>query len=298
MKMVPVMTAQVIKRLPLPPSYRWKVGARVGDRFANDSAGRAVVRMSSGFRMALDVSESYERHMYYSGQYAPHLTRLVKHLLKPGDTFVDGGANIGYFSLLAAKLVGPTGQVHAFEPMGFTWQALEKNVSLNHFPQIHSNNQALRDVPGSLVFEVPEEQGKKLGRLATIVQRGQGPTEVVSAVTFDAYAEAKDITHIKLVKLDVEGSEVAAIRGMERLLSQRAIDYLVCELNTALLDALGIPHAALRETLASHGYRAYYLRPRLRGPLYLIDTEQMDDPERYGDYLFVAPTMPQPPTRI
>lgn len=297
--LVTTAAAATVKHLPLPASYRWRVGTIVGTRLEPASQRQATVHMAPGFKMRLAIGESYERAMAYSGQYAPHLTRLVKHLLTSGDTFVDGGANIGYFSLLAARLVGPTGQVHAFEPIPTTFKRLETHVALNGFQQIHANCQALRDEPGTLLFEVPEKHGQKLGRLATIVQRGQGPQVQVQATTLDAYAKEHAIEHIRLIKLDVEGSEVAAIGGMQRLLFEQRIDYLVCELNTVLLDALGLSYTLMREALTAHGYRTYYLRTRrLRGPLYLEDIATLEPPDRYGDYLFVAPHLPAPPKRI
>lgn len=299
------LTSQGVRRLPVPASYRWIIAGKLGDSLQAplppaQERGREVARMASGFQMYVDLRESYERRMYFSGHYAPHLTRLVKRFLAPGDTFVDGGANIGYFSLLAAKRVGKQGSVHAFEPIPQTFQALQENIHLNGFTQICANCQALSEKAGELCFELPVDaaSGNGLGRLATVVPLGRGPAVTVAAGTLDAYADQANLSFIKFIKLDLEGSEVAAIKGMRTLLNEHRIGYLVCELNTVLLDALAIPHATMRLMLQEYGYRSYYISPRLRGYLNLIDTSLMDKPDRYGDYLFLAPTMPIPEQRI
>ena len=299
------LTAQMVRALPIPPSYRWKVGGNLGDRLegAPKAGGHeqlGIVRMAHGFRMAVDISESYERRMFYSGIYAPHLSRLVKLFLQPGDTFVDGGANIGYFSLLASRCVKREGSVHAFEPIPQTFQRLQFNIKLNNFVQVTSNCQALSEQAGELSFELPLDaaSGSGLGRLATVVQMGRGPTVTCIACSLDDYAEQAHISAIKMMKLDLEGSEVTALRGMQRLLSKHRIGYVVAELNTVLLDALHIPYSGMREVFQAQGYRAYYIVPRLRGYLRLIDTALMENPDQYGDYLFVAPTMPAPPLKI
>jgi len=256
--------------------------------------------MASGFDMQVDLSETYQRCIYFSGLYDPYLTRLFKQLLEPGDVMVDGGANIGYFSLFAARRVGKRGAVHAFEPVPATFEALSANIALNGCTTIRANRLALSRCAEELCFEIPTDtrSGAALGRLATIALRGCGPRVTVPACALDDYAASSDIAAIKLVKLDLEGSELAAIEGMQRLLAERRIAYLICELNTVLLDALGIPHSAIRQVLREYGYRCFYISHYIGfwrvEHVDLIDASHPGVSDRYGDYLFVAPGMPIP----
>ncbi len=250
--------------------------------------------------MDLDLSESYERRMYYSRLYAPHLASLFKHLLMSGDTVIDGGANIGYFSLLAAKYVGDHGNVHSFEPILQTFEVLNKNIRLNSLANIHANRLALTQSTGNLSFEIPKDThtGEPLGWLATTALLGRGPQVTVPAGTLDEYADRLGITSIKLVKLDIEGSEVAAIAGMRQLLSKHRISYLVCELSKILLDKMGIPYSAMQEALSEYGYSCYLIKCDTAWigaePVNLVATSLEDILPIHGDYLFVAPGMTLP----
>jgi hypothetical protein len=82
---------------------------------------------------------------------------------------------------------------------------------------------------------------------------------VVPAGTLDEYSRRVGVDSIELVKLDIGGSESAAIEGMQRLLREQRIAYLICELCPALLDELGIPSAAMRCALQAHGYSCYFI---------------------------------------
>jgi FkbM family methyltransferase len=298
-KVLPV-TAHTLKVMPIPKARKWAIGGVVADGLRSATNSHKVVQMAEGFKMELDLSESYERRMYYSRLYAPVLASLFKYLLMPGDTVIDGGANIGYFSLLAATCIGEYGSVHSFEPVLQTFEALNKNVRLNTFINIHTNRLALTQSAGELCFEIPKDTytGNPLGRLATTALLGRGPQVTVPAGTLDEYAGRSGITSVKLVKLDVEGSEVAAIAGMRLMLSEHRISYLICELSTILLDERGISYAAMQEALIEHGYSCFLIKSAGKWiggePVNLVATSLEEIRPMHGDYLFVAPGMTIP----
>ena len=290
-----------LRTLPIPGQQKWVIAGFVADRLKSPSSPPKVAHMASEIKMLLDLSKVYERRSYYSGIYNSHLTRIFKQLLKPGDTVIDGGANIGYMSLLAAQYVGEHGNVHAFEPIPQTFEILNKNICLNSASNIYPNRQALAERVGELCFSVPIDAntGKVLDRLATLSFLRQGSEVSVPACTLDEYATSSGITKIKLVKLDLEGGEVSAIEGMRKMLSAHKISYLICELNLALLDKLNISYSAIREALHEYGYKCYYINhfigfARIEH-VDLVDTSFIDKScLLYGDYLFAAPGMPVP----
>ncbi len=289
-----------LRVLPIPPAQKWRLAGIAADRLESTVSPSKEVRMASGFRMLLDLGKPYERRSYYSGVYDAHLTRLCKLLLRSGDTVIDGGANIGYMSLLAAKCVGKYGCVHAFEPVPPTFEILQKNIQLNNFSNIRPNRLALAQKAGALCFALPVDActGKTLDRLATLAQLRDGLRFEVPACTLDEYAASSAITSIRLLKLDLEGGEVGAIAGMRQLLSERRISYLISEFNPPLLDELGIPHSALQVALRKYGYRCYrvhyYVGFARVEYLRLLDTSCENAPDEFGDYLFVAPGLPVP----
>lgn len=255
-----------------------------------------VGRMQAGYAMRLDLQDTFQRVMYFAGTYEPGATRLFERVLQPGDTIIDGGANIGYFTLLAARCVGRTGAVHSFEPIPNTCQALDANVTLNDFACVRTNCLALSDHSGTLEFEVPIDtsNGRQLGWAATQAIMGRGPKVTVRACTLDEYASVQKINRIRLVKLDLEGGEMAAVAGMRQLLSEGRIDYLITEVNSFLLDPLGIPHDALRKTLTRMGYRCFQVREGAFGRPKLVDPETQRRPDEDSEYLFVSSGAPVP----
>jgi FkbM family methyltransferase len=208
---------------------------------------------------------------------------IYPYLLSPGDVVVDGGAHVGYLSLLAARCVGATGRVHAFEPVRATNAALAANVALNAARNVTVNRLALADTPGTMELEVPiDPDGTALLAWgASAVQLGRGASERVDAVALDDYTASRGIDRLKLVKLDLEGGELRAIVGMRELLRSGRVSYLVCELNKFLADAAGERYDGVRDALAAHGYRCYALtkdwslRPQA-GPIHELDVAVVD----------------------
>jgi FkbM family methyltransferase len=226
-----------------------------------NGAAADVYRMRWGFQMRLDVNDPLQRGLADRGLYEPEVSWIYPYLLSPGDVVVDGGAHVGYLSLLAARCVGALGRVHAFEPVRATNAALAANVALNGLRNVTVNRLALADRPGTMDLEVPIDPNGTalLAWGASVVRLGRGASETVDMVTLDEYAASRGIDRLRLVKLDLEGGERRAIEGMRDLLRSGRVSYLVCELNKFLADAAGERYDAVREALDGYGYRCYAL---------------------------------------
>lgn len=288
--------ATTLHLLPVP-WQRQRIGNQVGKLLSPRKAqDHDIATTRAGFKMALNLGDVFQRSVYYSGVYEQGVSDLFVKVVNPGDIVVDGGANIGYFTLLAAKLVGERGAVHSFEPIPATFEALSQNIALNGFKHVSANCLALSDRAGDLEFEVPldEVTGRPLGWAATTVLMGRGPKVQVSAQTLDEYAREAGIERIAMAKLDLEGAELAAVRGMQRLLSEHRIGYLVAEVNAFLLDPLGIPRDALRQALLEHGYRCFSVREGTFGHVRIREVSDPAASDRDAEYFFVAPGMPVP----
>lgn len=147
-------------------------------------------------------------------------TEMFKKVVKKGDTVVDLGANIGYFSLLAARLVGSEGKVYAFEPEPMNYELLLKNIELNGYDNIVPVPKAVSNVSGTIRFFL---HSKDTGA-HTIYQPLHGEREFkesieVQAVTLDEFFKGKEHP-IDVIKVDVEGAEVAVLLGMDRIIRQ------------------------------------------------------------------------------
>ncbi len=251
-----------------------------------------VVEMRSGFRMRLDARDPLQRIMAEQRVYEPEVSWIYPYLLRSGDVAIDGGAHIGYLSLLMARSVGASGAVHAFEPLPATVRILAENVALNPWARVEVRPLALAAREGSLELEVPiDPQGTSLlawGASAVHLRRGR--TERVAAVPLDAYADAHRLRRVAVLKLDLEGAELPAIAGAQRLLSERRVAYLVCELNRFLLDAQGARYDALREAVCRHGYTCY--RIGKDGRLHPVESAILRPELIVGDLLFARTGRP------
>jgi FkbM family methyltransferase len=169
-------------------------------------------------------------------------------LVRPGDVVYDLGANIGWYSLLAARRVGPGGQVVAFEPAIENAAHLQRNAASNGFANIvvvpaavsDRNGWAMFLNRGSLESRLEEsDDDAQAKRRASQVRESRGRTPV-PMVTLDAWISAAEQAPPSLVKIDIEGAEIGALGGMKATL-RTAKPMLIIELHgtrDAVLDLL------------------------------------------------------------
>jgi FkbM family methyltransferase len=222
----------------------------------------AVVRFDGGRSLLrADLSTALGLGLYRYGVSDPDL-ELVGRLLSPGDVFVDGGANVGVFTVVAAARVGPSGRVIAFEPAARTRQKLSDNVRLNGFDWVSVRPEALGDRTGSATMVTFAGDGAGLSSFAPESTRDGIPESVSVACLDDILGQILgrlDDARLKLIKLDLEGSELRALEGASRLLSSTRPDLLV-EVEPPHLVRQGDSAAALLELLLSRGYALYKTR--------------------------------------
>jgi FkbM family methyltransferase len=176
------------------------------------------------------------------------LTRL----LEPGDTFFDVGANVGFFSLLAARLVGREGRVVAFEAVPHIAARLAANARINGFSQIEVVGSAVGATPGRKALHVTDHPGG-----ATLAE-DSGAADIVSTtevdvVSLDVLVESGSAPSPDVIKIDVEGYEAAVLAGMRRLLLE-ARPRLIVELDAPSAGQLADKRGALERELGELGY--------------------------------------------
>ena len=202
---------------------------------ASPPSSRAEVEIA-GRRMELNLDDYVQRRIYY-GCHEPREIAFLRRALRPGDVVLDVGAHVGYFTVIAASVVGPTGAVHAFEPVPANFAALERNVSRNGFSHVVLNRVAVAGESGEMSLGIHPD--RMLGSGATNAMYSKGGSEralAVPVVTLDDYVEdALPGAHIRLAKLDVEGLEGSALDGFQQTLRARPPDCLMLEVNPDML---------------------------------------------------------------
>jgi FkbM family methyltransferase len=211
-----------------------------------------------GIRFSVDLSDRIQREMW-SGCYEPHVTRCLEAILRPGDTFLDAGAHIGYHSLFAARLVENHGSVFAFEADPGVYSRLARN--LEQFPRASAFRNAVWERDACVTFErsaTSSESG--WGKLTAVQNLGAGEQVQVQAISLDSWSRTAGLQACRMLKLDVEGSEPAVLRGAQAIL-HRFRPVLLLELNDTVLRYAGSSPAQLGAELFQRGYQIYQLFP-------------------------------------
>jgi FkbM family methyltransferase len=162
----------------------------------------------------------------------------------------DVGANLGFFSLVAARLVGASeGRVYAFEPAPENAEAIRRNAQLNLLPNITVIDRAVSSHAGTARLQIVDDQS-----WSRLEEFGAHPgTEVVlevETVSIDGLLDAGELPPPALVKIDVEGAELAVLEGMAKTIAEHR-PVIVCELHGT--------HAGFVDAMAEHSYRVVNL---------------------------------------
>ena len=171
---------------------------------------------------------------------------IIMRSLRPGDVFLDIGANVGVYTVLSARAVGEAGCVLAFEPEIRRFERLQENLTLNGFRNVRPFRVALGEAEGEGRLYVKGPPSPSLvtphGHLAAGAE-----WEVVKVVNGDEYWRAHVLPAPRVVKIDVEGFELSVLKGLRGLLSGPATTFLVCEIH----PWAGVTVQDVRELLAS-----------------------------------------------
>jgi len=168
------------------------------------------------------------------------MSSIFKEVTKEGDVVLDLGANLGYFSLLASKLVGKKGKVYSFEPEPRNYRLLCKNIELNAYENIFPFQKAVSDQPATVRLSLSsEDSGAHTIREHTESNGFQDSVEV-EAVKLDEFLSDKT-RRVNVVKMDIEGSEPKAFTGMEKIIDENRDIKIFVEFFPSLLQGAGCP---------------------------------------------------------
>lgn len=167
---------------------------------------------ADGLRFTGTLSGAIQRIVWHFGVFEPNLSAFLREDLAPGDVFVDVGANVGYFTLLAAKLVGPSGRVVAVEAAPATFAALQAAIARNGAANVRAINEAAFDEVSRLAIYTVDDEENAGG--ASVVKAVGPPIAEVPARPLADMLTGDEIAGLRLMKIDVEGAEVRAVAGL------------------------------------------------------------------------------------
>ncbi len=215
-----------------------------------------------GWRFICDLRDLLMGEAYLTGRYEPQETALVRRILRPGATFVDVGANWGYFTLLAFHAVGPSGSVVSVEADPRAVAVIRANLAANGLDPVRVFGAAASDRPGTLTLQDYQPAALESGNFglaqATTVTPG-GRTFDVAARPLDDVLDEAGVAAVDLLKMDIEGAEAKALAGLARWLGGRRVSRILLELHEFHLRDLGSSMAQVVGTLREYGYHVWQI---------------------------------------
>ena len=242
------------------------------DRYLDDRLRRHDLRRIAttrfGARLAVATHDCIPRFIHMFGVWEPNLTDWIARRLSLGDVFVDVGANIGYFSVLASKLVGPAGRVVAIEPSPHVLPLLERNLALNGCDNVRVVACAAGDHHETVPFFV--RRRNNLGGTSRFRRdRALTPAFHAEARPLPDLLTPEEVARARIIKIDVEGSEAAVIRSLTPILGLLRPDAEVtAEIIPKLVTATG-GVAAVIAPLVDSGFHTYRIPNDYRPSSYL-----------------------------
>jgi FkbM family methyltransferase len=214
---------------------------------------RMEVTTRTGAEFWIDPVSIFGLSMLKNREFERPLTRATLTLLRPGDSFVDVGANEGYFSVLAARRIGPNGRVLAIEPQARLRGVLERNMAANSLTNVDVVSVAVADKEGKTLLYLRPSTNTGASSFTKHWRFGNRAEEV-QTTTLDRLLTERNVASVRLMKVDCEGAESLVIAGAQRSLAAQVIQFLTVEYHTAICEREACRHA--HQTIRGHGYDA------------------------------------------
>jgi FkbM family methyltransferase len=247
--------ARYVRHFPVDAG-KWRLARPSIDlvRKHGPTMGERTIRTKYGFRMKLDLGDWVDQHVFATGEYEPDVIAVVRNSLCAGMTAVDVGANIGFFSLLFAKTVGPTGTVLAFEPQPLVLARLRENIRLNPNLDVEVQAIAASDVVSEIDFFCGPTDHSGIASLRSFA----GSSQRISVKTAPLDRILASYPSVNLIKVDVEGAELKAIDGLQDTIRRCQPD-LIVEVSNSYLQQMNASAAALCESICRFGYSMFQI---------------------------------------
>ena len=191
------------------------------------------------------------------GDFEFHEIRFINDFLQHKDTFIDIGANIGYFSMIASKCVGDEGKIHSFEPTKKTYDRLLESIKLNQANNVSAHKIALSNISEEREFTISNDGFDAYNSLGKPSEGSDFIKEIVHTKPFDTVIEEKNISTPSLIKIDVEGWEMPVIEGMKNLLNKKDAPVLMVEFTEDNANLAGFSCSDLYDLISNFNYSMY-----------------------------------------
>ena len=260
----PLTVARLALSAPPPGCGQIRAARLLHEKYlqASNPARRTLARIPGGATVALDLTDRIQAETYLTGAYSSSIVQFVSAQLEEGSLFFDAGAHIGLVTLQVAGMARGRTHIHAFEPNPLNYSSLLHNLTLNPQHSITAQCLAIGSTRQRAWMSSYGSERDTSGHhfLTPGEPRSEREWEV-QVTTLDEYSRTAGIAEIDVVKLDLEGYEMAALRGARGLLSDHRIGCVVAEVTDDLLHRDGSSREMVCNFMEQLGYVAHDIPP-------------------------------------
>lgn len=217
---------------------------------SNFKSDYAIVQ---GSKMFLDPGDSLD--LSINGVYGELDTKIIREEIHEGDIVIDVGANIGYYTLIFAQLVGSSGKVFAFEPESKNFEILKKNIEINNYQNIVAEQKIVSDKSGIVKLFIAEHGivGHRINQ-----QKSSQKFIEVESIILDNYIKKLNLDNkINFIKIDVEGSEPKVLEGAKEIMQKSNQLKIFTEFNREAVEEYGIEPKEMIDLFYRNGFKIY-----------------------------------------
>jgi len=238
----------------------WLIRKATDIIFSHSGKGtESILCNVQGSKMILDTSDRVvSKTLYFTKVWEEGETTLLKSKLKEGMVFVDVGANIGYYALLGAMLVGRSGKVFAFEPDTNNYDLLSRNVDVNKYENVILIEKAVTNKVGTMELFLDTENSGNHKLWASSKEQRQVSVDTISLDSFFESYKCKP----SVIKMDIQGAEMAALQGMDKLIRTNPELKLIIEIWGDGIRGYGDSPKELIDKLINYGFNIYLITKR------------------------------------
>ncbi|HVA96930.1 MAG TPA: FkbM family methyltransferase [Candidatus Acidoferrales bacterium] len=227
--------------------------------------------IAQNHKIYIDKKDSIVSEVLLSEKiWEPYETKIIKRKIKKGDIVVDIGAHIGYYTLIAASIVGDKGKVYAFEPDPSNFHLLKKNINVNGYTNVVTVNKAVSNKNGNKRLYLNDENR---GDHRVFDSGDKRKSIAIAVVTLDDFFKDKKET-IDFMKMDIQGSEVFAMKGARKIVDKSKKIKFITEFMPFELDQSGSSAEEYLRLLKNNKFKIYRL-DEVREKLIPINPEKL-----------------------
>ena len=223
-----------------------------------------ICTYDDNIKIEVDLHDKIQRHIFFYGCYRTEhkYKELMKSLIQPGDTVLDIGTHVGYYTLMFAKWVSKTGKVFAFEASGDTYKKLDRNIQLNRFESVVAVNAAASDKDEERDFYIFNDVDIGWNSLYPHCENAQ--KEKIRSIDVGRFVQNVCLPPPQLIKIDVEGHEPAVLKSLRSILevSSDISPHVFVESNELTLSAARYTPDDIFRYMHDLSYRAYYINKK------------------------------------